>query len=184
LLLGMGVGQWIFWLALDLGEPRVSALRLPLPQRLFAWGFLHLLTLQVLYGAFMAGTHAGVLYSTFPDMNGRYSPVPFFVTGSVIGDLLQSPMAIHYVHRALALLVLAYAAVLALFLRGHAHVAGVLGVLLATLGLQLVLGALTAIWHVPVAWAVAHQVGAYLLVTAVVALCHKISGVTEALDAG
>ena len=124
----------------------------------------------------MAGTHAGLLYATFPDMNGRFSPAPFFF-GSVWRELWAGPAAIHWIHRALAWLVLFYAFALALRVRqvhrGEApgRAALVLGVLAFV---QLNFGALTVVMRVPTTLAVAHQATAYLLLSVAVALCHRL----------
>jgi cytochrome c oxidase assembly protein subunit 15 len=173
LVLAFSVGQWILWQALDLASPRDAARRLPAKDRRLVLGLLHLLMLQVVYGAFMAGKHAGYLFSTFPDMNGRYLPFSFFGPRSLVHDLLENPLSIHYLHRLLALGVSCYTLALAYRLRSaRPPLRTAVHLLLAvTLG-QVVLGALTVVLHMPLWLAVAHQGGAYVLVSAAVALYH------------
>ena len=95
-------GQLVLWLALDAYFPRRPERALRGARLLACAGLLALLCVQLCYGAFMAGTHAGLYYASFPDMNGRYAPGAFFTGTSIVHDALNSPIAIHYLHRALA----------------------------------------------------------------------------------
>jgi cytochrome c oxidase assembly protein subunit 15 len=181
LLLGVGVGQWILWQALDLLAPRSTLYALTGRLRRGVLGLLPLLLLQLVYGAFMAGTRAGYVSATFPDMNGHYAPHAFFTSAAWPRDLLDNPLSIHYLHRVLGFTILAYVALLAwalrrsrLELRAAAYL-----VMAAALG-QLTLGALTVVLHVPVALAVAHQAGAYVLCSAALLLTHAALGATPA----
>ena len=180
LILGVGVGQWILWLALDLRAPRSAAFAAAPGLRRAAIGLLPLLFIQLVYGAFMAGTQAGYLSATFPDINGHYSPAPFF-TSAIGRDLLDNPLSIHYLHRALAFLVSVYVATLAVLVRRErleVRAAAYL-LLIATLG-QVALGALSVVLHMPLAVAVAHQGGAYILCSAAVLLTHAVLGAAPA----
>jgi cytochrome c oxidase assembly protein subunit 15 len=178
LLLGVGVGQWILWQALDLLTPREPAYALSGWPRRAVLALGPLLVLQLVYGAFMAGTRAGYVAATFPDMNGRYAPRAFFTSGSLLRDLLDNPLSIHYVHRVLGVVVLAYVTILALLVlrqcRIELRAAGYL-VLAAALG-QLTLGVLTVVLRIPTAVAVAHQAGAYILCSAALLLTHAALG--------
>jgi cytochrome c oxidase assembly protein subunit 15 len=144
-----------------------------------ALGVLPLLALQLVYGAFMAGTHAGYLYATFPDMNGRYAPSAFFTAGGLVHNLFDNPITIHYLHRALALVVFLYATLLAVLLRRERSEARAASYLLlgATLG-QALLGAMTVVLRMPIGVAVAHQAGAYVLCSTAVLLAHAVLGAT------
>lgn len=192
LLLGMGVGQWILWQALDADGATLASSaaaaserspRATRGDRMWVAGLLPLLALQVVYGAFMAGMHAGYLSSTFPDMNGHYLPAAFFVSGSVWRAAVSSALAIHYLHRALALVVTAYVVMLAYRLRTAPRRQRVAAfAVLGAAGLQVLLGVLTVVWRVPLPMAAAHQAGGYLLVSAAVMLCHSVWSSVEAED--
>ena len=181
LLLGVGVGQWILWLALDLLAPRAPEQRVRAGLGRAVFGLLPLLLLQLVYGAFMAGTRAGFIAATFPDINGRYAPQAFFVSGSIARDLFDSPLGIHYLHRALAALILVYVAALvwALHKQRFEVRASAYMLLAATLG-QVALGALTVVLHVPIPIAVAHQGAAYIVCSAAVLLLHAALGAAPA----
>jgi cytochrome c oxidase assembly protein subunit 15 len=184
LLLAFSVGQYLLWLALQ-WRPPSSAFHVPPIARRFAWALVAVLALQSMYGAFMAGKQAGLLYATFPDMNGRYAPAPFFA-GPVLRELVDGPAAIHWVHRVLGFWVLAHAIALAAFVRRQ--VASVCASRLAlacalAAFLQLNLGALTVIRRVPIDLAVGHQALAYVLLSLAVALCHTLRPRQEAARA-
>ncbi|HKU39206.1 MAG TPA: COX15/CtaA family protein [Polyangiales bacterium] len=177
LSLAIGVGCWILWQALELARPRDPRFALPLRERWLALASLPLIALQVVYGAFMAGTRAGYVATTFPDMNGRYAPGWFFTSGSLRTNLFENPLSIHYLHRMLGFAVLAYAIAALLGLRrsGAEVRAACYGLLFAVLA-QIALGALTVILSVPIPVAVAHQAGAYIVCAAAIVLCHAACG--------
>lgn len=192
LLLAFFVGQLVLWLALEAGRLRNAAdgSRNELPaaveqrepsDRVIAratWGLFALLGLQSLYGAFMAGTRAGYSFGTFPDMNGRFAPGTFFSASTLAQNLFNHPPAIHWIHRALAFLVLSYALalwVLALRMPARRPVMRAAGLVAAVVFAQLNLGAITVLTRVQLPWAVAHQGLAYLLLSAATLLLHRAS---------
>ena len=184
LILAFGVGQWILWQALDLLVPagnagpanaRHGSETLAPRLRYLAFAVVPLVFLQLIYGAFMAGTRAGYLAATFPDMNGHYAPAYFFSASDIGRSLLSNPMTIHYVHRVLAFALLGYALWLALALRqsGQNVRAAAWFFLGAVLG-QGLLGVMTVMLRVPIGVAVVHQGGAYVLCGAAVLLLHAV----------
>ncbi|HEY2732642.1 MAG TPA: COX15/CtaA family protein [Polyangiales bacterium] len=181
LLLGVGVGQWILWQALDLLAPRSTAFASPAPTRRSVVALLPLLLLQLIYGAFMAGTRAGYVAATFPDMNGHYAPQLFFTSGSFFFDVFNNPLSIHYVHRLIGLIVLGYVLALAIALRRQRIEVRAASYLLlaATLG-QIALGAMTVLLRMPIPVAVAHQAGAYVLCASALLLLHAVLGAAPA----
>lgn len=181
LSLAFGTGQWLLWLALDCDTSTAESPAAPRAQRTAAWTLVALVALQCVYGALMAGTHAGLLYATFPDMDGRFLPGPFF-HGPLWHELWAGPIAIHWMHRALAWLVLFYAFALAARLR-QAHGPSSVGRAALWLGalafVQLNLGALTVVMRVATPIAVAHQATAYLLLSVAIMLCHRLRGASR-----
>ncbi|HEY0610399.1 MAG TPA: COX15/CtaA family protein, partial [Chitinophaga sp.] len=62
---------YVLWFALKLSTPAKEMLYTPSLRKLNIW-LLVLLTLQLVYGAFMAGLHAAMAASTWPDINGMW----------------------------------------------------------------------------------------------------------------
>jgi heme a synthase len=106
---------YTFWFALQLSVAQQQRIYLP-SSRSFINVLLVLLTLQLIYGAFMAGLKAAPAAPTWPDMNGSYFPSSFTQYEghhfSFLSALVNNPIAIHFIHRNLAyvisLLILAW----------------------------------------------------------------------------
>lgn len=131
---------------------------------------LGLVALQTVYGAFMAGKRAGWLAASFPDMHGHYLPFVFVGAQGWLHSALYEGLLIHWIHRALAVLVvLAALGVAGLAWRDRR---GPALAVVATVLVQFVLGALTVVYAVPIPLAVAHQANALLLCSALVWLLH------------
>lgn len=103
-VLALGLLSYTFWFALQLLVPGDQRVALPaVRKRVFF--ILGLLIVQLAYGAFMAGHKAATAAPTWPDINGQLVP-----------DLLSNPngilfwikdnIAIHFVHRGLAYILL------------------------------------------------------------------------------
>jgi cytochrome c oxidase assembly protein subunit 15 len=182
LLLAFLVGQLVLWLALDARGPGPAPVASRSTDRVHVRiaratiALIVLLALQTLYGAFMAGLRAGYYFGTFPDMNGHFAPAPFFKAATLAQNLLSYPPAIHWIHRALAFVVLGCAVALWVYVQRLPALPAVkrAALLLAvTVFLQLNLGAVTVLTRVQLGWAVAHQALAYLLLSAAVVLLHR-----------
>jgi heme a synthase len=178
LVLAFLTGQLVLWLALDLRTSR-HTVRARAARRggltAGVWAMLGVLAIQITYGAFMAGTHAGYYYGTFPDMHGAYAPAAFFTgADSVWRAALTDPRAIHYLHRAFGLALVALSIGLWVFLRQRRPELGRSAGLVAALTfVQFNLGALTVITRVDIHAAVLHQACGYLLVSSCVLLLHR-----------
>lgn len=148
-------------------EPVSPALRTALR------GVLVLLAVQIVYGAFTAGLHAGLGYNTFPKMNGVWVPPEAFTRWS---SVLDDRATIQLVHRALgttlAVAIAALAVATATRARAPRAVQRALGAVVAAVGLQFALGLATLLLFVPVSLAAAHQLGAVVLLLAVLRATH------------
>jgi cytochrome c oxidase assembly protein subunit 15 len=172
--------MYVIWLAFGLiaerpGDPE-RASRRP-PSRRAVWLFIALLAVQIVWGAFMAGTRAGYLASTFPTMNGEWVPSSFLATDPWYLDLMENPFSVHFLHRTLGWVTLL--AGLALWWHAERRAQTPRQRLAARLigggtALQFLLGVLTVILYMPLWAAVAHQGGAFLLLTATLLLAHSL----------
>jgi cytochrome c oxidase assembly protein subunit 15 len=184
LLLAFVTGALTLWVALGVGVEREGAWRQP--GSTFTFGLIALILVQCAWGAFMAGTHAGHYVSTFPDMNGRYAPHTFFSGPSAWVDAISSPLAIHWLHRLLAFVLLAYAIAVAAYVRRVSPSVAVrrAGLLVGVLAfVQVNVGAVTVLSRVALPWAVLHQGLAYILLSAGVFLVHTLARSTRAMSA-
>ncbi len=136
-----------------------------------------LVALTIIAGGFVAGTHAGLDYNTFPLMAGEWVPHDYARLSPVLRNLTENIAAVQFDHRALASLTLltclALVAMIVLtpslrVLRGRAIALG--GAVVA----QYTLGVATLLLVVPVDLAAAHQVMAVLVLTAVLVVLHGL----------
>jgi len=177
LALALLVAQYLLWLFLDVrrATTKRSSDRSGRKLRAPTWSFIALLALQIIFGALMAGKHAGLVAATFPEMNGEWVPSAFLSTEPWWRDLVENPVSIHFVHRLLGATVLLGAVGLAYCVHRSASTRreGFLAWLLAGLTLlQFLLGALVVIWSVPLYAAMAHQADAFIILSVAVALAH------------
>ena len=134
-----------------------------------ATAFVFLVYLQMLLGALVAGLHAGLIYNTWPSMDGRVFPeAPFFSRPWWI-NFFENPGLAQFDHRVGAYAVFAGAIALWFAARGtkgllRVSADAVLGVTL----FQVALGVVTLLNQVPVALAALHQVVAASLFCAAV----------------
>ena len=181
LLLAFFIAQWVLLTLFDLHWGRVGLTR----NRESRWmlGIMATLAVQIVYGAFMAGTHAGLLFPTFPDMNGGYAPSQFFPLATVSENLLYSPIAIHYTHRFLGFTLVGLSAGVLFAMRNTRLTPGWSKTqFAAVMLLQFVLGAFTALYQATLSLAILHQAGALVLACSVTLLAHRSAGsVSESL---
>jgi heme a synthase len=167
LALALVVACYLLWLVLDLGdrEDRPAARNATAARRV-AWLLLALVAVQVVWGAFMAGTRAGFLFPTFPKIGGLWLP-----GGWTLRDIAEHPIAIHVVHRGLGtILLLAIPAWAWLSRRVADNPRRRRALMLSTgaVALQYGLGVACVVLSVPVSLGVAHQLGGVALLSALV----------------
>jgi heme a synthase len=134
-----------------------------------AFGFAAAVYCQMLLGALVAGLHAGLIYNTWPDMNGHVLPEdPFFSRPWWI-NVFENPGLAQFDHRIGAYLVAAFAALIyvrGMRLDGYAKTSAKL--VAAITVFQVALGIVTLLMQAPEALAALHQVTAATLLCAAV----------------
>lgn len=96
---------YVVWFALKITVPQNQLSYAPAAKSLNVW-LLVLLTIQLVYGAFMAGTHAALAAPTWPSINGMWWPADYMLTqGSFSADITHNLISIQFIHRNLAYLI-------------------------------------------------------------------------------
>ena len=170
--LGVAVAIYalMMWLVL-----RVSAGLSPALKHISGWGWALILGVYtlILSGGFMAGTDAGFAYPTWPMMGETFVPMGYYAEGWQA--TFEGVATIHFNHRmlayAMALLVLVLS-VQSLRTSDHAGVRRGAWLMLLALTFQVALGIGTVLTQVAIPMAATHQVGAVLLLTAVLYWIH------------
>jgi len=127
----------------------------------------------ILSGGFMAGTDAGFAYPTWPMMGETFVPMGYYAEGWVA--TFEGVATIHFNHRMLAYAIALLVLVLSVqSLRGsdRPSVRRGAGLMLLALTFQVALGIGTVLTQVAIPIAATHQVGAVLLLTAVLYWIH------------
>ncbi len=135
-------------------------------------GVMHLLFLQIVLGALVAGIDAGRNYPTWPDMNGFFLP-----EGALVGPLWENAGLVQFVHRMVGYALLAFGVVAWLRGRKSAYRATRLAfhMMAGMLVLQVVLGIYTALTAAQLHMAITHQIGAVVLWVLVIRARHLAS---------
>lgn len=185
LLLGMALLAALAWLAAERtvspGRNDLAALRRLRPALLLGFG---LVVAQIALGGWVSTNYAVLACQGFPQCNGAWLPEMNFADGFTLwrelghtasGELLdrESLVAIHWLHRAFAIVVLAYLAWLASRLGRLPSLRRFSGGLWFLLGLQFFTGLSNIVLGWPIVAALAHNGGAALLVLTLVWLLYR-----------
>lgn len=134
-----------------------------------ALGFVALIYLQMLLGALVAGLHAGLIYNTWPSMDGRFLPDdPFFALPWWV-NFFENPGLAQFDHRIGAYIVAIVA--FAVWWNGSRHVSSSAvrmsaQAILFLVILQISLGVETLLNQAPILLSAAHQLTALALLSA------------------
>ncbi len=128
----------------------------------------------ILAGGFVAGLHAGLAYNTFPLMEGALVPPGYANLHPFIRNMTENIAAVQFDHRLLATATLTIALAIVATGWGVPGLRRKVAAVGAIAGAQYGLGIWTLLAVVPIDLAVAHQVGAALLLTACLVLLHAI----------
>jgi len=175
LALALAIGSAMLWTAfgIDPGSADESA-----PPRVRAAALLALawLGVTIVWGAFVAGLHAGAIYNTFPLMDGQVMPEIALALDPWPFNLIENPAMVQFVHRCLALTLVAIVAVLwAMARRAPPRARRAADILLGLVLLQASLGIATLLTGVDIVLAALHQTNAVLLLAATLWLTFNVT---------
>ena len=169
---------YTFWVALDLMFPNKKEINKKF-RNIIRFG-LGILLLQIIYGAFVAGLDAGFIHNHWPMMNeGKFIHETVYIEQSPLyKNFIEGKSGVQFVHRMLAYVV----ALTIIFIWNKARkmdlttfqIKGI-NLLLIMVGVQFLLGVFTIIMQVPVWLGVAHQVGAFILLSIMTFTLHRFS---------
>jgi heme a synthase len=171
----------LLWQALDLLQPEArSGAAAPAPGLRRHLGVaLALALVTLIWGALVAGLHAGLIYNSFPSMNGAFLPAEAWFYRPALINIVENPATVQFCHRWLALTTGAVVLLYGLrawragprLTRETRRIAALLGVMVLV---QITLGITTLLLAVPVGVAVTHQAGAFLLLALLIWALHDL----------
>jgi len=138
---------------------------------------IFLLFVTIISGAFMAGSHAGQSYNTFPYMNGQLIPEDYFIKEYGYKNFFENVITINFNHRWLATITFTIIIVFLIYnfltKRYHNYNFHMLIIFLFAI-LQFLLGILTLLSNVEIILASLHQVNSMLLLASIIFFYHSI----------
>lgn len=166
LITALGLLVYIFWVAIGLKYTIIANSNLII--RKYIRVFISLLFVQIIYGAFVAGLKAGLIYNTFPKMGSEWIPKSF---GTILHrdglmNLFESHGIVQFIHRVIAFLLLGVILFIALKARKQSLAViqkTALNGLIGILAIQILLGIVTLLYSVPIFFGVMHQFVAILV---------------------
>ena len=155
----------LLWLILDLYEG-VSKIKLN-----FNLLILIILSITIIAGALVAGMDAGLIYNTYPLMNGNIFPDDYGQLGYL--DPLENPGSAQFHHRHLGLLTVIGLLFIYFKNRKSSYLKKRLNFLLILSFFQFGLGIIILLNFVPITFASLHQIGAMIIFLLLTSIIHS-----------
>ena len=169
---------YTLWVALDLIYP--NKIEVILPLRKLARIAMVVLIIQIIYGGFVAGLNAGLIHNHWPLMNeGKLIHETVWIEQpTLLQNVTEGKSGVQFVHRTLAYVVVGL--MILLFVRSKKYALSALQsksvkTLVLFVFIQFILGIFTLLFHVPLWLGLAHQLMAFLLLSAMTFTLHRFS---------
>ena len=162
----------IFWFILSVYRIKKFDFRFPNLLLLF---ILKLIVLQIILGAFLSGLDGGLIYNSWPDMNGSFFPNDVVYLDLLSTQLFYNVSIIQFLHRFTAYLLVFFILILNyFFIKNKSNIKNVILFDVAIL-LQIFLGIVTLISGVEIKYASLHQLGSIFVLTTYLVILFKNS---------
>lgn len=169
---------YILWVILSIQQPNRQSLasnRTAIITRLL----VVVISLQIIFGAFVAGLKAGLIFPTWPKMGTDWIPdiVIQNIQSQGFTSLFSQIVSVQFVHRTFAYVVVLLVGILWFASRKESLNTlqqKSIGFLILMVVVQFALGVFTLLYLVPVSLGVLHQFGALLLLAGSVVLMHTL----------
>ena len=136
---------------------------------------LKLIILQIILGAFLSGLDGGLIYNSWPDMNGSFFPNDVEFVDIVNTELFSNASIIQFLHRFTAYLLLFFIVILNyFFIKNKLNIKNIIFFDIAIL-VQVFLGIVTLLSGVEIKYASLHQLGSILVLTSYIIILYKNS---------
>ena len=162
----------IFWFILSISKTKKFEFKFPNFLLLF---ILILIILQIILGAFLSGLDGGLIYNSWPDMNGSFFPSDVSYSDLLSAQLFNNVSIIQFLHRFTAYLLLFFIIILNyFFIKNKDNVKNIL-LFDAAILIQVFLGIVTLISGVEIKYASLHQLGSIFVLTTYLIILYKNS---------
>jgi len=162
----------IFWFILDIFKIQKFQERL---SNFFLLFIFILIILQIILGAFLSGLDGGLIYNSWPDMNGSFFPNDVEFNDIVNTQLFNNASIVQFLHRFTAYLLLFFIVILNYFFIKYKHnIKNIIFFNFAIL-VQVFLGIITLLSGVEIKYASLHQLGSIFVLTSYLIILYKNS---------
>ena len=170
LSLALTILSIIFWFIM--GTIKISAFKIKFNNSLLNLFFI-LIVLQIGLGAFLAGMDGGLIYNSWPDMNGNFLPNDINNIDLFLYSSLDNPSVVQFYHRITAYLLF----ISLIFLNYYTYKTKIdfkpVLILNIAIFVQIVLGIVTLITGVKITYASLHQLGSVFVLTSFLYIKYK-----------
>ena len=162
----------IFWFILDIYKVEKFKKKIP---NILLFFILNLIVLQIILGAFLSGLDGGLIYNTWPNMNGSFLPNDVMFDDVINTELFSNPSVVQFLHRFTAYVLLLFIIILNYtFIKNNYLVKNIIFFDVAVL-IQIFLGIITLLSGVEIKYASLHQLGSIFVLTTYLIILYKNS---------
>jgi cytochrome c oxidase assembly protein subunit 15 len=162
----------IFWFILDVFKVKKFQEKISNLLLLF---ILKLIIIQIILGSFLSGLDGGLIYNSWPDMNGSFFPNDVKFDDVINSQLFNNSSIIQFLHRITAYLLLFFILILnILYVNRKYSIKNILFFDIAIL-IQIFLGIITLLSGVEIKYASLHQLGSILVLSSYFLILYKNS---------
>jgi cytochrome c oxidase assembly protein subunit 15 len=160
----------IFWFILENFNAKKFLIKI---DNRFLLIFFFLIILQIIIGAFLAGLNGGLIYNSWPDMNGNFLPNDIDKSDLYNKQLINNPSVIQFYHRLSAYILIIFLIFLNLIF--YKKRIGLMPIILLNFAIifQMILGILTLITGVKIYLASLHQLGSVFVLISFVNIYYR-----------
>tara|TARA_B110001450_G_scaffold174396_1_gene162772 strand:- start:86 stop:1021 length:936 start_codon:yes stop_codon:yes gene_type:complete len=162
----------IFWYILEIYKVKKFYKKI---SNLFLLFILKLIVIQIILGAFLSGLDGGLIYNSWPDMNGSFFPNDVGFKEVVNTQLFNNPSIVQFLHRVTAYLLLFFIIILNYFFIKNDYPTKNIILFDIAILVQIFLGVITLISGVEIKYASLHQLGSILVLSSYILILYKNS---------
>ena len=135
--------------------------------------FFILIVIQIIFGAFLAGLNGGLLFNSWPDMNGKFFPDDALYEDLYNANSLNNPSVVQFYHRLIGYFLVFFLVILNYFYYNLKIEAKSIYIFNIAIIFQIILGILTLLTGVKIYYASLHQLGSVFVLTSFIYIYYK-----------
>ena len=135
--------------------------------------FFILIVIQIIFGAFLAGLNGGLLFNSWPDMNGKFFPDDALYEDLYNVNSLNNPSVVQFYHRLIGYFLVFFLVILNYFYYNLKIEAKSIYIFNIAIIFQIILGILTLLTGVKIYYASLHQLGSVFVLTSFIYIYYK-----------